>query len=537
MIIAVCYEKLKRHQLASDQGGAGGKAMPSTADELAISVGKLPVRLEGLQSLLTANPEDPDAVAEAVQLCPSLTSRVLAVTNSAAFGLRWTVSSVQHATNLLSARQVRSLSLAHALRMMTESSDVPQPILDAVWFSSVQKACAARIVCQKFDTAQAEYAYGLALVQDVGLPPMIGLGIDQYVQMCDAVCRGSHWTEEEHTRFGFEHGEVGAALMKRWGASEEMQAALEDHHHPPKKMESTGDGLLQLGLFTASLLPHVDEPMINEQQQWLHAIYSRFLADEFNSPEDFIVRVGVEAEQITGGSINKDQLNNDELLMRVAADVSETAVPLIVDAALRQRADDGSEEEFNKLREDAFTDSLTKVLNRRGFYRLAERRLNTAASNTGSLCCFMFDLNKLKPINDKFGHDCGDQLLRGFAKALRRMFDSRDLIGRIGGDEFAVLLADVTLQQTRQIAERVHEKLTRITLKLKPDMHVRLSSGIGVVVVEQDAAFVDLNNLLREADGLMYQAKRDRSKPFVLGTWDPQAELGQAKAVVCETAD
>lgn len=98
------------------------------------------------------------------------------------------------------------------------------------------------------------------------------------------------------------------------------------------------------------------------------------------------------------------------------------------------------EDEF-KLTEMAMTDSLTGIANRRGFHRLAEKRLPELESRHVAFSLIFFDLDKFKSINDLWGHAEGDKVLKEFSALLSRPLSKEDIVARLGGDEFVVLLA------------------------------------------------------------------------------------------------
>ena len=150
----------------------------------------------------------------------------------------------------------------------------------------------------------------------------------------------------------------------------------------------------------------------------------------------------------------------------------------------------------------ALCDPLTGVLNRRGFETNASRLLTESADDaTGAL--LFIDLNDFKKINDEFGHEIGDQLLTIAAERLKSSFRAHDIIGRPGGDEFVVLVPDVT--------GKVAEKLaTRLTGALEQPYHIEdqeldCAAAIGLALYPEHAN--TLTGLLRAADQAMYRAK------------------------------
>ncbi len=150
----------------------------------------------------------------------------------------------------------------------------------------------------------------------------------------------------------------------------------------------------------------------------------------------------------------------------------------------------------------ALSDPLTAVLNRRGFERDASQRLTDSPDDaTGAL--LFIDLNDFKIINDNHGHEIGDQLLTIAAKRLRKSLRSCDIIGRPGGDEFVVLVPDVTAEIADTLAKRVTTVLEEpyVIGEFKLDC----AASIGLALYPKNAN--TLTGLMREADQAMYRAK------------------------------
>jgi diguanylate cyclase (GGDEF)-like protein len=150
----------------------------------------------------------------------------------------------------------------------------------------------------------------------------------------------------------------------------------------------------------------------------------------------------------------------------------------------------------------ALSDPLTGVLNRRGFERDAARRLSSSNDDaTGAL--LFIDLNDFKQINDKYGHEIGDELLTIAAERLRTSLRSCDIIGRPGGDEFVALVPDVKAK----IAEKLATRLTSCLEQpyLIGNKKLDCPASIGLALYPDNAS--TLTGLLRAADAAMYRAK------------------------------
>lgn len=160
------------------------------------------------------------------------------------------------------------------------------------------------------------------------------------------------------------------------------------------------------------------------------------------------------------------------------------------------------------IRQLSLTDELTGLLNRRGFLTIAERQVRTSARTRNRLWLLFADVDGLKAINDRLGHEAGDSALREIAGLLRTStFRDADIVGRLGGDEFAVLATEIGRIDGEALVERLEGAVR--TANERPDRTYELSVSVGATVFEP-ANPQTLDDLLVEADRRMYLTKRSR---------------------------
>ena len=153
----------------------------------------------------------------------------------------------------------------------------------------------------------------------------------------------------------------------------------------------------------------------------------------------------------------------------------------------------------------SLTDGLTGLLNRRGFTTLAEQQLRTSIRTRNRLWLVFADLDGLKEINDRLGHEAGDRALREAADLLRTgTFREADLVARFGGDEFAILATEVSPTDGTRLVQRIGDVVRRANET--PDRAFALSMSAGVALFDPDRPRT-LDELIGEADRHMYQAK------------------------------
>ena len=168
---------------------------------------------------------------------------------------------------------------------------------------------------------------------------------------------------------------------------------------------------------------------------------------------------------------------------------------------------------LSRMRYQAHHDSLTGVLSRNGFVQASNLLLQRLAHERGSLAVLMLDLDHFKRVNDSHGHATGDLLLCEFSRTVVHTLRPQDVFGRIGGEEFAVVLPHISAQDAATIAERLCLAVRSGTFQTLRNEPLPATVSIGIVHVAQLSPHESIENLLRDADVALYQAKsrgRDR---------------------------
>jgi diguanylate cyclase (GGDEF)-like protein len=163
----------------------------------------------------------------------------------------------------------------------------------------------------------------------------------------------------------------------------------------------------------------------------------------------------------------------------------------------------------SELEQMALTDELTGLRNRRGFLLLAEQGWRMARRTHAKCLLVFFDLDGLKHVNDTQGHPAGDSLIIDAAKVLTSVFRESDIIGRVGGDEFAVLSLLEKSDSAAAVGKRLQKQLDEFNQQAGRVFHLSISFGIEEL---SGAADVSLEDLLSRADRAMYGQKRENMR-------------------------
>lgn len=168
----------------------------------------------------------------------------------------------------------------------------------------------------------------------------------------------------------------------------------------------------------------------------------------------------------------------------------------------------------HQLRALAYTDPLTGLQNRRGFFAMVDRAILDAPAGGPGPCVMLIDLDHFKQINDRYGHPVGDAVLVEFAQVVLALLREGDVFARLGGEEFCILLPHARAAQALEIAERVREFVAAHPFQTSAGV-VRLSLSLGIAGC--DAPIHSIDAVLSMADQAMYRAKqggRNRSEMF-----------------------
>ena len=177
------------------------------------------------------------------------------------------------------------------------------------------------------------------------------------------------------------------------------------------------------------------------------------------------------------------------------------------DTVLQLRYGDGIEREYHaRLFQLAARDALTGLYNKRFIANELENQARIARRSGRPLSVILADIDDFKQVNDRFGHLAGDEYLAGFAGLLARTLREQDIAGRVGGEEFLVVLPETALDGALQLAERIRQGAADFALR-RGDEEIRatLSAGVGQFASGLGGG----QELLEFVDQALYQAKRE----------------------------
>ncbi|MBN2445041.1 MAG: GGDEF domain-containing protein [Spirochaetales bacterium] len=181
----------------------------------------------------------------------------------------------------------------------------------------------------------------------------------------------------------------------------------------------------------------------------------------------------------------------------------------------QKRADEQIHQLNDKLQHQAMTDELTGLSNRRAFFLKGSQEIKRSKRYGNPLTMIMLDIDRFKNINDSYGHEAGDDTLRCIARILMENIREVEMAGRLGGEEFGVLMPDTNAKDALPLAERLRVIIEKEGCLIQ-DQETKITASFGVAAFSKDMK--DIDALIRNADAAMYIAKKQgRNRVVFLG--------------------
>ncbi|MEZ4265607.1 MAG: diguanylate cyclase [Myxococcota bacterium] len=511
---------------------------------------ELPSPPAGLVLIIKAAGDGETSSAELAGLIgrePSMTTVLLRLANSAAYGVGREVRTVQQATVVLGTRSIRNIAVSHAVQASMAGIDLGEFDAMNFWEDSLRRASAALFLAREAGYEDPSEAFTVALVQDLG-SVIFALRYPEQRAALQAMRGrlGSARVLEERAIAGASHPEVFAETASAWGLPSDMIQVVAHHHDPRAELnDRRTNRLLDICRAADVLADVVQTGAADGAAQRAEAALQRLggrrqlplqeAVDSLNiemqaASRDMQIRIQQQPSyQELMSSANEAliqiNLSYEDLTQKLQQTLNEK------DALLREKEELASElQRKNKLLQRlAATDMLTGVANRRAFTQALERAIETAGKQGEPLTVIMLDIDHFKRINDTWGHGGGDVVLKEMAIRLQRALRPGDMVGRLGGEEFAAVLPNCPPDPGASVSERLRKAIRGTPFVLPQGESINVSASFGGTTYFQ-ADGVSSDELLRRADVALYASKsggRDRLTWSIEG---PQPGVASSKS-------
>lgn len=447
-------------------------------------------------------------VNELVLICqndPAFVVRLLAHVNSGRYALRSKITSVQQGVSLLGVRGVRNLALATAVADLAPNN----PDGDHMLALCLRRAIASRLVAEKLGRNAPDDYFTLGMLAEVGILSRVREDVASAIQLARAPAAMRVMLERGR---GFDdHSARGADLVQAWGLDPEFSAAIKTHHDPvPPKSDPAR--VIWLAERVAAVMEGGDAAAnrlaaIEAAKQLQLSPHD--LDSILKQLPDQLVETTAELNRALPPQPDLDLLLRDANVALIEINRSYADLVAQLEAVIRDR--ERLAEELKaanaQLERMAMSDPLTGLPNRRAFEEALARDLARTERSGGMLTLILIDADHFKKVNDTYGHQAGDIVLRALSDVLRECTRTSDMAARIGGEEFALVLPQTDSDNAHVVAERVRMRFAVRKIVLDDGRVVKATVSLGMATAAAPGCRSFDKALYEAADRALYQAK------------------------------
>ena len=452
---------------------------------------------------------------------PALVAKLLRMSNSAYFGSRKTVTSINEAIVRIGLKITRMTVLSFSLEAEI-SPRIPESFeIDRFWRHALTTAVGARILAERIWPAKHDDAFAAGILQDLGMLALQCVVPDRYAKVFES--RRAHPTtrieEIEQRILGFTHARVGAELLRKWGIPEEVYGPIRFHHDPDSGTAlGAGPDTIRMArvLLLCSKISHL---FYSKDRGIIHVTIAGEAKEQFNLTQEaldgILERVTRDVRQICDlFNLDPSQIPSyEEVRLKAAQELTNLATePGGQAQAPEERSEEHAAEvrqwkaEAEELKRLAASDELTELPSRRDFLKSFVVEIARTRRYAHSLGFLMLDIDHFKKVNDTHGRPAGDKVLAGLTRLLQKEIRRTDVAARLGGEEFVVLLPETNLNGVIAAAEKVRLGIAEASKNWAPGVP-GITVSVGAVHVRFDSPSLDGSLIIEEADRCLYQAK------------------------------
>ena len=445
-----------------------------------------------------------DELGRILSMDPPLSGKILSLINSAFYALPAKVSSVSHGVKLLGVNAVKKVALGFSLLRLVKTNTGEEFNYAAFWRDSVMTAIVCRLLARKVISSMAEDAFTLGLLHEIGR-----LGLNQSMPKQYPLVLKEHsntrceFHDAERQILGFTHMELGYALIKKWGLPEFFYEATLVHHHP-YRIESSPHPVNILGqiLFLASqVVAFFSSEKKSLSLGTIKSYLSRWGYDQKIQVDTLIEETHMHMKEIA--DLFEVQLE-DESAYLVLIEEARRELIQISDRFLQELLE--QQKRIETLKEEIMRDGLTDLYNYKSFHCFLDKEYYRAKRYQLPLTLIIGDIDHFKLVNDSFGHQAGDEVLRLLSRNLSASLRNSDIVARHGGEEFGILLTETPISDSLMVIERCRQMVQSLTIVCEGKV-IKVTMSFGVAFFPP-GSILSQKEWVKQADRALYEAKR-----------------------------
>lgn len=441
-------------------------------------------------------------IARIISKDPALSGKILKTVNSSFYGRSQNVSTISHALVILGLQSVKTLVLGFSLVSNLTKNKAKGFKHITYWRRSVYGATAARSLAAKFGLVQQEESFLAALLADIGMLVLDVVAGEQYGEIHANLKSHSELVEAERAVLGMTHADVGGILAEQWKLPPLLSAPIAKHH----SVEEVTDVSLRKLTEVVYLAGRCADVFVDEDAAPAIAEVRKFCYDHYKlTPTDVDVllgEIGTRTKEVA--SLFEINIGSSQQFEAILKKANEALIELTLQS---QHQATQLQQQNKELQQKATTDALTGLNNRARFDQFSAEQFTKCQAAGKPLSLLMIDLDKFKKINDTYGHQAADAVLRVIGRLLRSAAGPADLPARYGGEELCLVMPGTPRASAAAMAETI-----RRAIAAKPVVYegvsISATASIGVAAYEPGCPVTQMAHILKAADLALYNAKQ-----------------------------
>ncbi|QDU78413.1 Diguanylate cyclase DosC [Polystyrenella longa] len=475
---------------------------------------------------------------------PAITAKILKATNSSYAGFKNPITSIDRAVPLLGATVVTSLALSFSL---SDAAHVAGPMATCFknyWRSSVVKAAACEVIALEYNPGSESDFFLAGLLSSLGRLAMLKTIPQDYLKVIETFEESEDKLlhEVETELLGVNHIEAGLNLMISWKIPSTIQLCVRHQADPPEVINAI-EPSQDLDMVRAVAVANaVGSYFCTHQKgialQRLQLLTASFYKWSDKDLEDRLLkmkeRIDLAAEVFSVDTSEIESLNDimaeaGEQLAMLAMRAHVASTQAVVRQQIIEEEVKQLEQKNQELTEQAIRDVLTGTYNRKFFDESLRKEIARAARSATTIGVIFLDIDNFKKLNDTYGHQFGDDVLKQVSARMEDTLRTTDLLGRYGGEEFVALVSQPTKKGLTKVADRLRAAIESLKILFNnKQVPVTISVGACIAMPRRNGLEVG-ERLVTESDAAMYDSKRNgRNQVHVRSIIDPiQEQLTQ----------
>jgi diguanylate cyclase (GGDEF)-like protein len=467
--------------------------------------------------------QDPDVdigkVADVVSMDPALTAKILRIANSPIYAIRRKTENLRQAILLLGLNGTLTMALSFSLAASMHNNACQGFDYNLFWRRSLAAATCARRLSMAAGISASEEMFLAGLLQDIGMLALDKLQPEFYKDLGADQSDHNMVQELEREKLGADHAAIGGWLLQKWNLPECLQCAVAGSHNL-QYVDSWNEHFSYAlcvalsGLFSDAL--SLDDggqslmPVLNLVKENLAIDDEALAALPATLNEDFMEVAALFETDLTDYSLSETLIDQakEALMLRNLQTIQESDKLQEEAAMLESRT--------RSLEEQAQRDGMTGLFNRAYLDDKFDREYRMAKARDWPLVVMFVDLDHFKSVNDNYGHQVGDDVIRGAADMLRTCTRDTDIVARYGGEEFVILLPGSGEQAANFVVERLVNTFREKRHPVQDGGEITVTASIGMAVMGEGMTFTSAAEVLSAADKAVYAAKARGRNCYVI---------------------